>query len=409
MTNAFIILWMFFRIPIIVPIDVLKRSIKQNLVSIMEKCLIKLISVWTKQKGENMRMANGEEKTILYYPTIRIKDGAWLRNALLYWDKVSSIVPGMNYDEFNSIEIEYLQDAGIYEPIYPFELEYEDGLCKMFCQQVKENLKSSKRSMSKRHTARVHVDKSSMVDRVHISKTPEPILDYLLEEGIAQRSNDGTWINMNSKDAEVYMATLAKYLAKVHGNTEIGTDISAKFFYPYARIKGNIDAEKQIYLNIALHEILPVPNMDVPLSDIIDFRKKYERELKCFRQRIEAFQLELNHCRDMEDIEYTTGALQRQMDDDLHKIEELMSSRGIIRTKKAMKILIPIAAATGIGLLAERVGIPKTGSALLRDIAGASVSLFCSKDDLRMEDKSAYLFYARKNGFISTTRSRSGA
>lgn len=34
-----------------------------------------------------MRMNNYGEKTILYYPTIRIKDGTWLRNALLYWDK----------------------------------------------------------------------------------------------------------------------------------------------------------------------------------------------------------------------------------------------------------------------------------------------------------------------------------
>ena len=179
-----------------------------------------------------MRMTNDEEKIILYYPTIKIKDGTWLRNAILYWDKVSSIVPGMNFDEFNSIEIEYLQDAGIYEPIYPFELEQEDGLCEMFCKQVKKNLKYSKRPMSKRRTARVHVEKLSMMDMVHIDKTPEPILEYLLDEGIAQRNYDGAWINMNTEDADVYMATLAKYLAKVHGNTEIGTDSGSKFYYP---------------------------------------------------------------------------------------------------------------------------------------------------------------------------------
>ena len=32
-------------------------------------------------------------QTILYYPTINIQDGTWLRNAILYWDEVSSIVP----------------------------------------------------------------------------------------------------------------------------------------------------------------------------------------------------------------------------------------------------------------------------------------------------------------------------
>ena len=61
-------------------------------------------------------------------------------------------------------------------------------------------------------------------DRVHIDKTPSIILDYLLDEGIAKRNCDGPWIDMNEYDSNVYMATLARYLAKAHGNAEIGTD-----------------------------------------------------------------------------------------------------------------------------------------------------------------------------------------
>lgn len=350
-----------------------------------------------------MRITNDEEKIMLYYPTIKIKDGTWLRNAILYWDKVSSIVPGLNFDEFNSIEIEYLRDAGIYEPIYPFELEREDGLCEMFCKQVKKNLKYNKRPMSNGHTVRMHVEKLNMV---HIDKTPEPILEYLLDEGIAQKTYDRTWINMNTEDAEIYMATLAKYLAQVHGNTEIGTDSSIKFYYPYTGGKKNQDVEKQVYLNIALQKILPVPYMNVPLADIIDFRMKYERELRCFRRRIEEFQWNLKHCRDVEDIQETTRMLQRQMDDDLQEIEELMSSSGIRQTKKTIRTLIPIGVATGIGLLAESAGVPPIGSALIGDIAGATASLFCANDELQIEDKSAYLFYARENGFISASRTR---
>ena len=388
--------------------EVSKDSIAQILASIMDKWSNRTIFCLHKSKRrKNMRMTNHEEKTILYYPTIRIKDGTWLRNALLYWDKVSSIVPGMNYDASNSIEIEYLHDVGIYEPIYPFELEQEDGLCELFCQQVKKNLKYSKKSINKRHTARVHVEKFNMVDMVHIDKTPEPILEYLLDEGIAQRNYDGTWINMNSKDADVYMATLAKYLAKVHGNTEIGTDSGIKFYYPFTGSTGNIDAEKQIYLNMALQKILPVPNMNVSLADIIDFRMRHERELRCFRRCIEEFQWKLKHCVDIEEIQDTTRKLQHQMDDDLNEIEELMCSRGIRITKKTMRALIPLGVATGIGFLAERAGIATGGSALLGEIAGATASLFCA-NDLQIEDRSAYLFYARENGFISTTRSRNG-
>lgn len=44
--------------------------------------------------------------------------------------------------------------------------------------------------------------------------------------------------------------------------------------------------------------------------------------------------------------------------------------------RKALRALIPIGVATGVGLLADRAGIPPVGSTLLGDVAGASVSFF---------------------------------
>ena len=52
-------------------------------------------------------------QTILYYPTIDIQDSTWLRNAILYWDEVSSIVPYENYLGF-SPELLYLHKLKIY-------------------------------------------------------------------------------------------------------------------------------------------------------------------------------------------------------------------------------------------------------------------------------------------------------
>ena len=40
-------------------------------------------------------------QTILYYPTIDIQDGAWLRNAILYWDEVPSIVADESYSDLS--------------------------------------------------------------------------------------------------------------------------------------------------------------------------------------------------------------------------------------------------------------------------------------------------------------------
>jgi len=64
-------------------------------------------------------------QTILYYPTINIQDGTWLRNAILYWDEVSSIVPYENYPDF-SPELLYLQELGVYKAVYPRNLFFSE-------------------------------------------------------------------------------------------------------------------------------------------------------------------------------------------------------------------------------------------------------------------------------------------
>lgn len=60
-------------------------------------------------------------QSVLYYTTIDIQDSQWLRNAVLYWDEICSIVPFEEYPDF-SPELRYLQEKNLYRPIYPQEL-----------------------------------------------------------------------------------------------------------------------------------------------------------------------------------------------------------------------------------------------------------------------------------------------
>jgi hypothetical protein len=61
------------------------------------------------------------ERILLYYPSINIPDGNWLRNSLLYTDKVSSIIPfiDMNDERLND-DMKILFDEGQYQPISVF-------------------------------------------------------------------------------------------------------------------------------------------------------------------------------------------------------------------------------------------------------------------------------------------------
>lgn len=349
-----------------------------------------------------MHSERREKNTILYYPTIKIEDGPWLRNALLYWDKVSSIVPGLNYNEANSIEVDYLWNTGLYEPIYPIDMQNDEELCEEFCEQVKKKLKRHRKVLAGRRYSKIHIDKMSIPNEnmIHIEKTPSRILDYLLEEGIAKRNCDGPWIDMSEDDAHIYMATLARYLAKKHGNIEIGTDKSGKFLYPYVSQSSKKRFDKQIYLDIALQDILPIPSPDVSIEDIIDFKMQNKGSLKCFKRRMDEFQLSLMTCESVEEVQQRIYMLRNEIAEDLDEIEELMSSNGIRKTKKALRSLVPIGLETGIEVLGLDGIISPKQLIIANAAVGISALFFCTERGTQVDKDKAYLFYARKHGML---------
>ena len=66
-------------------------------------------------------MTTFDGRTVLYYPTIEIPSDRWLRQALLYWDRVGSIVP-RSFDDYQDSQaiarfgpdIEYLYGEGVF-------------------------------------------------------------------------------------------------------------------------------------------------------------------------------------------------------------------------------------------------------------------------------------------------------
>lgn len=360
-----------------------------------------------------------EEKTLLYYPTIEIKDGFWLRNAILYWDKIASIVPESDYDDINSIEIEYLRQADLYEPIHPREIQSDFRLYEIFFEEVKENIREKVKpegfyaSYSISGRAKYDIRQRNLKQDVgqndmdnflmHIEKMPYKILDYLLEEEIVKKGESGTWVNVNVRFAQVYMATLAKYLAKVHRNTEIGTDIRDKFYYPYA--KKMPQGEKQYYLNIVLNRILPVPNMHISIPDILDFKIAHKRELYHFRKRIEEIQWQLKSCSTTEEVEERALFFQKEIEDEVRDVEELMHRRFGHVLRQSMRNLIPIGLGAGIDLAALSSGLSSTKAL----VAGTAVSIGAAiysaytpivSNEPRLDEKNAYLLSARNEGII---------
>lgn len=233
-------------------------------------------------------------QTILYYPTITIQDGAWLRNAILYWDEVSSIVPYENYSDF-SPELLYLQELGAYKAIYPQELFFSE-FAEDFCGTIVKRISAYDRSRAgtinngiQNGRVRVHKNKiyaPALHELIHYKKLPPQLLDYFNNKKFINDYNTDGWMEIDSKIAQIYMRTLAEYSIKCSGkDIVLGTDKATNNREIYSASRNRADLQAQC-CKINIENCLPQPSMDVSFEDILDFKIRRKDELNAFRAKI---------------------------------------------------------------------------------------------------------------------------
>ena len=233
-------------------------------------------------------------QTILYYPKINIQDGTWLRNAVLYWDQVSSIVPYENYPDF-SPELLYLQELGVYKAIYPQELffsEFADDFCDCIVKRISAYDRSRTRTIDnviQNRRVRVHKNKiyaPVLHELIHYRKLPSKLLDYFTDKEFINDYNTDGWMEIDSKIAQIYMRTLAEYSIKCSDkDIVLGTDKSTHSREIYSASRKRADLQTQC-CKINIENCLPQPSMDVGFEDILDFKIRRKDELNAFRAKI---------------------------------------------------------------------------------------------------------------------------
>ena len=233
-------------------------------------------------------------QTILYYPQINIHDGSWLRNAILYWDEVSSIVPYENYLDF-SPELLYLQELGVYKAIYPQELffsEFAQDFCDSIVKRISAYDRPRGRTLNNRiQNSRVRIHKNKIYapvlhELIHYKKLPPQLLDYFEDKRFINNYNTDGWMEIDSKIAQIYMRTLAEYSIKCSGkDIVLGTDTATHSREIYSPSRNRIDLQSQC-CKINIQNCLPQPSMDVSFEDILEFKNKRKDELNAFRAKI---------------------------------------------------------------------------------------------------------------------------
>lgn len=347
-------------------------------------------------------------QTILYYPNINIQDGQWLRNALLYWDNISSIVPYDNYGDL-SPELLYLQDSGIYEPIYPQDLfysEYADDFCKAIVNRISRYEKGQDKNFSMAGAVKVRIRKEKICapalhTLIHYRKLPYELLDYFTDKKYINDYNTDGWMEIDAKIAQIYMRTLAEYSIKCSDkDIVLGTD----------KVKNS----REIYSNFTIHKIesqccklnilkcLPQPSLDTSFEEILDFKSARKDELNAFRIKIREFEQKIYHSESFEEIKHHENSFiegWQNCSSDYYKVLKDSNIKFVLGNLSAL-VALPFVG----NLITEHISqdfseLVQTGGPLLQ----MAINYIDYKDKInpnKSDGGFAYIMNARKSGLI---------
>lgn len=368
-------------------------------------------------------------RSLLYYPTISVPSGAWLRQTLLYWDNVASIVPSRldpDDDDFFTTDIEYLRDNKVFREIHPDELIHSPGgsaNLKSFENEFHDLVMASEFQKLlrpgglKRAAARVpglgrrlaHVDHEAPI---HIGKVSNQLYQFLESEGLAiedPRSNN--WFLFESRTALLYMSLLAQHLCQMAPDYIIpGTDRSD---YQSLVTGGAAPGASSGCFAVTLTQALPVPRAEQALEDILDFKSKRHHELLAFRAVLDQSASEIAMATSTAEIKGHLIAFQEKYQKAVGDLETLMNDHNMETFMGSMKTLVDIKSSTLWGALLVAAGnasdvatiplhLALSGLAVTGTIqVGAHlVSSEVKKRAALRESPFSYLYHAKAEGVL---------
>jgi hypothetical protein len=246
----------------------------------------------------------------LYYPWIDIKDEGWLKNAILYWDHIQTIVPESVNSPYTTRSALTLCDENLLSPYYVEPqlreihaltndvlryLETPEGTEVLFAKEIRE--------YSHIHSQKLAYEVRELIE-IHPNKIPYEIQRKL---GMKMNSNRDEWLTVDKRFASFYMTLLATRLSSKSGlglltntveNNKLANSamLDAKIQLPKSREYQSrfMDDEQYRNMPVSLSQgmlvdlILQTIQIDpeTPIDEILKFKKRYADELGNLRVNI---------------------------------------------------------------------------------------------------------------------------
>src|SRR5579883_48208 len=255
----------------------------------------------------------------LYYPWIDVRDEAWLKTALLYWDSVRTIVPESIDAPYSTDTGRALQDAAFLVPLRVHSGMDEikelagDVLTYLGTAEGAELLIAARRGPRRDiHVEKLPSELGRLAD-IHPEKLPYEIR-HLLHDFAAPSGRGRDWLSVDERFADFYMTLLETRLAERVGARLLTSlaaadrlAVTARFdaqlngvipwgmhpgrrrwreyeaFGPRHRVPRHL--APGMLANLAIERIGIAP--DTPVDRLIDFRERHRDELAQFRTKVE--------------------------------------------------------------------------------------------------------------------------
>ena len=340
--------------------------------------------------------------TLLYYPKIAIPDGAWLRQALLYWDQIGSIVP-REFDQADHAvpDLRMLYELRIYRPYNPEDFITGDQRLRMEFEQ--EFIAISKKPS---FWKRLPPPQARRFDSpIHIAKITDDLSEYIQSKSLAtRRDRYDHWYQFERSAALLYMSLLAKYMADSAEEMTIpGTDFG--LFKDFIFQTENANFSKSCF-ELTLQDILPVPSQDTPLEKIIEFKSKRKDELISFREVIWGIQNELKNTQEVSEIRDIASRYSDLVKARVSELSKTMYEEKLQLWRGSLETLVKTDSIPSLSLAFDPFQIPieyKLAGVGVIGVISVSNYLLDRRNERRKflrENSFSYLYHAKQEGII---------
>jgi hypothetical protein len=347
-----------------------------------------------------MKIPAQRQRVILYYPRVLITPGPWLKQALLYWDSIGSIVP-QNLERliYNDRWMRELTDEGVFHSFRPEEVfnqnpDLDSALFIELQETITDQTFQRYLNYSRGHP---------QYFEIYQEKIPDQISTWLDREGFATRLDFGQW-RFERHVGLLYMALLAKYMADVSQFTTIpGTDFG---LYKDLIFKAKGESEHRLGLAIRLKDVLPVPKRSVTITQILQFKRKRQEELFTLREEIDNFETALKNIQEFAEARDITTRFSERMIGRVNNLCKVFDDARLPYALGTLENLINVGTLPILGLFSDRVQIPigvQIGGAAGLGVITVSKYLLDHRNDGRRilsENPFSYLYLAQRQGII---------